>query len=560
MLTDIFLPEKIGAKRILSKKIISFSIEDNIVKAALVYAKRSKIIIENLFEKTIESSNKNEYSQNASKTIKSILDQVKKYDQVKISIPSSMTTFKELTMPFTNKDKIRMILDYEIEPMLPFPIEDAISDFIITKQIKHKKTTSAQILACIIRKQDLQNILDIYYAAGIKPSSISVDLFSIYSIYQQIPEYNKLTSSTVFLDLGQTSTQIAFLDNGQLRITRFIPNGIEKIVRNISSELNQTIENVKNALFTQELRTFQQNDFDKSVQKQLMELFNEIQFTLNSFSSKLNLQTGINKIFLMGQTSQIKGLARFASNLLQIPCENFKTDKIFTNNLFKNKVKKIITNWTNYIVPLGTAAPSSQQIDFDLQRKEFAIPDMILLKKQIGAAIIIGIFIFATIAFDGYRQINKLLLTSKKLETAQITRLKSILPKNSPTLKKTNFRTVLKETEKFVNEKTEMWAPLARQKVKPLEILQELTRIIDKRRFEVTIEQISIEDIENDSVKVEVDGFFKSKTGTKHFEAFRELEKRFDESGTLKLIEEIDARPSEDEGIKFNVKLKIKEV
>ena len=559
MFSDIFLPEKIGTKRILSKKVISFSIEDNVVKAALVYVKRSKTIIENLFEKPIESSNKNDFSQNASKAIKSILDQVKKYDQVKISIPSSMTTFKELSMPFTNKDKIKMILDYEIEPMLPFPIEDAISDFIITKQIKHKKTMTAQILACIVRKQDLQDILNLYYDAGIKPNNISVDLFSIYSVYQQIPEYNKLTNLTVFLDLGFSSTQIALLDDGQLRITRFIPNGIEKIIKNISKELNQSIENIQNTVFTQELRTLQQNDFDKSLQKQLIDLFNEIQFTLNSFSSKLNLKIGISKIFLMGKASQIKGLQRFASNLLQIPCENFKTDKIFTNNTFKNKVKKAITNWTNYIVPLGTSAPSGSQIDFNLQRKEFAIPNMTLLKKQIGTTIIIGCLIFGTILFNGYRQINKLLITSKNLENIQITRLKSILPKNSPTLKKTNFKTVLKETEKFVNEKTEIWAPLARQKVKPLEILQELTRIIDKRRFDVTIEQISIEDIENDSIKIEVDGFFKSKTGTKHFEAFRELEKRFDESGTLKLIEEIDARPSEDEGIKFNVKLKIKE-
>lgn len=560
MLTDIFLPERIGTKRILSKRILSFSIENNSVKAALVYVKRSKTIIENLFEQKIELVNKDEYSESAAKAIKSILNQVKKYDQIKISIPSSLVVFKELNMPFANKDKIRMILNYEIEPMLPFQIEDAISDFIITKQTKIKKNLTSQILVAITRKQDLQKILDIYYAAGIKPSSISIDLFSIYSIYQQIPEYRKITNSTVLINLGQTSTQIAFLDDGQLRITRFIPNGIENIIKNISAELNLTSENVQISLFTEELRTLQQNEFDKAAQKQLMNLFNDIQFTLNAFSLKLKLNTVISKILLLGNGSQIKGLPRFVNNLLQIPCENFKCEKIFSNKLFKNKIKKIIPTWNKFTVCLGTASPSNQQIDFDLKREEFALPNKILIKKQISAAIIINIIIFATIGFKGYKQIDNLVSTAKKLETTQISRLKSILPKDSKALKKTNLRSVLKDTERFVNEKTEMWAPFTRQRIRPLEILQELTRIIDKRRFDVTTEQISIEDIENDSVKIEVDGFFKSKTGTKHFDSFSELEKRFDESGILKLTEEIDARSSEGEGIKFSVKLKIKDL
>ncbi|MFH1644341.1 MAG: pilus assembly protein PilM [bacterium] len=560
MFTEIFFPEKIGSKRLLSKKIISFSIQDDIVKAAVVFCKGSQNIVQNLFKQKIEFYNKNEYKQKTIFAIKTILQQIKKYDQIKISIPSSSVIFKELTMPFANKDKIRMILDYEIEPLIPFPIEEAVSDFIITKQIKEKKSVQAQILVAIARKEDIQDILDLYYSADVKPNGISVDLISTYSIYQQIPEYNTIKQPTVLIDMQQNSTQIAFLQSGQLRITRFITTGIQNIVENLSSELNQSKENIETTLFTQEMRTLQQNEFDKALQKQLMNLFSEIQFTLNSFSSKLELQTGIGKIFLLGASSKIKGLPRFVNNLLQIPTEKFNCEKIFDNKIFKNKVKKIISDWNKFTVNLGTAAPSKQQTDFDLQRKEFSLPNILLLKKQIKSAIIITLIIFITIGFKGYNQINNLKKQSTNLEKIQLTRLRSIFPKDSPTLKKTNFRAVLKDTEKFVNEKTEMWAPFAKQKLNPLEILQELTRIIDKRRFDVTIEQISMEDVENETVKIEVDGFFKSKTGSKHFDAFEELEKRFAESGTLKLTEVIDARPTEDEGIKFNARLVIKEM
>jgi len=560
MLSEIFLPERIGTKRILSKKIISFSIEDKTIRAAVVYVKRSKTIIEDLLEQKIEFKDNAEYVEKAAKAIKKIVSQVKKYDQIKVAIPSSIVIFKELTMPFVDKEKIRMILDYEIEATLPFSIEQAIADFIITKQTKTKTETSSQILVAIVRKEDLKNILEMYYAAGINPTSITIDLFAIYSIYQQIPEYEKITACSTLIDLGSTSTKVTFLQNGQLKLTRDIKKGIEAIAKNMAPGLNLSIQDVLTKIYTQEIKISSQDPFNIAFQRQLIDLFNEVQFTLNSFSLKLNIEEGISKIFLIGIGSQIRGITKFVNNLFSISCELFKCEKLFFNKLFKNKVRKTISNWSNYAAAIGTAAPSPQQIDFELRRKEFTLLNTKLLTRQLVAATIVSLIIFITIGFNGYQQISNLQATALNLENKEMNRLKAILPKDSPTLKKNVLSSVLKDVERLVNEKTEMWAPFTKQKVKPLEVLQELTKIIDKRMFDTTIEEVLIEDIENDTVKVEVDGYFKSKTGNKHFTYFGELEKRFAESKILQLTEAIDARPTDDKGVKFTAKLKIKDM
>ena len=49
------------------------------------------------------------------------------------------------------------------------------------------------------RKQDLKNILDIYNSAGIDPNSVTIDLFAIYSIYQQIEYYKKKLYIWIYL-------------------------------------------------------------------------------------------------------------------------------------------------------------------------------------------------------------------------------------------------------------------------------------------------------------------------------------------------------------------------
>ena len=184
MIKDIFLPEKIGSKRIYAQRFLGFSIVDKTVTCAVVYAKRKKTIVEKLIKKEIEQGPEQNYNERAAQAIKKILSQIEKYDQINIAAPASLVVFKELETPFKDPDKIRMILDYEIESMLPFPIEEAITDFIITKQRKNEN--SSQILVAAIRKNDLQRILDIYTAAQIEPNNITIDLFSIYNLYQQI--------------------------------------------------------------------------------------------------------------------------------------------------------------------------------------------------------------------------------------------------------------------------------------------------------------------------------------------------------------------------------------
>ena len=560
MIKEIFLPEKIGTHRIYSQRILGFSIQADIISCAQIYTKRSKNIIEKLFEQKIEDGPQDTYNERAASSIKKILSKVGKCDQIRVSISSSIVVFKELEIPFIDEEKIRMILDYEVEPMLPFSIEEAVTDFIITKQLKAEK--KSQVLVAAVRNEDLERTLDIYTTAGIEPTSITVDLFAVYSLYQQIPDYKNLKKACAIINLGANATRVAFLQEGELRLTRIIPRGILTVAKSVSDDTKIPIEKVEEKIISYGLQTItNMQDYEKSLQKHIINFFNDIQFTLNSFSLKITTYQGISKILFTGPFCTLKGLPHFCNNLLQISCETFSVEKLFSNHLFKNKVKDFVANWTKYATALGTALVSNQQKSFDLRRKTFALPFQKLIKKQVSAASIVIGLIFVTFIVHGYLQISSLSNEIKKIETRETGKLRRIMPKDIRLPAQINLRALAQKAETILTEKLEMWKAFEKTGLRPLEILQELTNIIDKRRFDVNVDDVAIS--EQDGIpKIEVEGFFKSKTGSDHFRYFAELEKRFDESRFLQRWdekEEIDSRLVEDKGIKFTAKLKPRE-
>lgn len=559
MIKKIFLPEFFKQKRLYSQTILGFYIEGSNINCIKVVAGKTQNIVKKVITKKITSLNKKEYNSQASLIIKEITQNMGDFDQVYISIPASKVIFNEVDIPFLDIDKIRMVIDYEIEEKLPFSIQDSVLDFIITKQFIEEK--KSQILVGAIRNQDIKDILDIYQQAGIEPTKITIDLLSIYSLFQQIPEYKSIKNSSTIIDLGSDSTRIALLQNGHLKLTRVIPQGINTIAKNIANTTNKSIEIIKEKINKFGFSTTENEEYNKAVQKYAISFFQDIQFTLNSFTLKLNLNKAISKIFFTGSYSKIKNLTSFCKNLLQIHCEIFNCEKIFSNSSFTNKTKTKVDDWNQYIIPLGTAIPSIETSSFNLRRKGFEPKFTKLISKQLITGMGLVAIIFISLIIYGSIQINKLSNQIKKIEKIETTKLLKIFPKEFKIPKSMTFRSLINKANKLISDKLEMWGPFEKQQIKPLLILQELTRIIDKKRFDITMESVSIIE-ENEKAKIEIEGFFRSKTGSDHFKYFAELVKRFEDSKVLEpwdTREEIDSRPEEDKGIRFSAKFKLKE-
>jgi type IV pilus assembly protein PilM len=559
MIKRLFLPEKIGNRRILSQRILGITAHDDRVSMAIIHAKHHKTIIETLVQEQIADGSIETYPERTTAALKKIITHAKSFDYIRISVPSSIVVFKELQLQFTDPEKIRMVLDFEIESMLPFSTNDAIVDFIITKVDKIDKTQqTAHILVAAVRSNDLQEYLTMYTQAGIDPMNITIDLFALYGLYQQIPAYYALPKATALVELGMQSTRIVFIQDGQLRLTRLLPRGIDSVVSAISTEANVSATDIEHRLATLGVHGGGDEALARIIQKHMVLLLHDIQFTLNSFSLKLNFYDELSTILFTGVVHRIKDLLTFSGDTLQIPCEEFDCHKILESKLIKNKVKDPNIRWNDYLLALGTALPAPQQGDFDLRRKQFAFHRQELLVKQIIVAIALITIVIGTIGIKGYMDIGTLNQRAEMLEATEVNRFRNekVFPKNKfPT--KPTLKNVIRDAEKIVREKRELFAPLAKLRMRPLDVLLELTSLVNRKQFDITVKDVTISTQQTGEAKIELEGLFKSKTGD-HFSEYPQIINRFKESHLLKFVDQNETVAPEG-GVSFTVKFKLKE-
>ena len=156
-------------------------------------------------------------------------------------------------------------------------------------------------------------------------------------------------------------------------------------------------------------------------------------------------------------------------------------------------------------------------------------------------------------------QTSSLKAIAAQREKHAIKKLKKIFPPGSPSLKKRNLTALMKEANRELSRREDMWAPFLRENLQPLEILQEVTQTIDKRAFNVVIERMNIRTNEHGVPISELSGVFRSPTGT-HFTDFAKFVEYFQQqSQRMLLVDYDDDQLGAGEGVKFTFKLKLKE-
>ena len=151
------------------KRIIGFEIGKSFIYASQIYLSGNVVRLEKFFTESLDLDSTVPYQDRVQAAIKKIMQHVQSYDQVRTSINSSMIIFKELTLPFLDPDKISLVLRHELESVLPFSINDALIDFIVTKQLPDAKGSA--IMTAAVQKNYVAQHLTYFENTGIRQKS-----------------------------------------------------------------------------------------------------------------------------------------------------------------------------------------------------------------------------------------------------------------------------------------------------------------------------------------------------------------------------------------------------
>ncbi len=436
MIQQLLFPEKINGYYLFSQKRVGLHITPDKIYATVIVAhgKTLKIV---LSLSVALDQKKEPSSEKTSLAIEEILKKIGSYDYLIVTLSSSYVMFKELSFPFTSKEKINLVIKYELEPYLPFPLAEAAFDFCITNS--NEKEKQATIVTAATQIKHLKECLHIFSEARAVPSAVTVDILDFYGLYITTSTFTLAQHILVIFD--DAVVHVAYLKNGNFK----------------------TIRSIQKKNFTAD------------------ELFSSLIFTLQSFTQEYGQPEKI--VFLTNDLTLIdKTHAQLA-----VHCEQFSLIKnLSTLNLELSS--SMHPNDLN-LLSLSAAYPSVFTTDFTLATEEATIAQSTIFKHQIVITSVLTTILLVAMATHTILQVHTL---SAAIEKTKSTVLKD-LKKNFPTIKSNNLPEALKRVKQIVSKEEEIWYSFSNQTRRSfLKYLYELSTKIESESLGLLLKKMVI--------------------------------------------------------------------
>lgn len=173
--------------------------------------------------------------QSSKKLGKLINDTVKggKVDQVVVTLPASGVVMRELSLPFSDREKVMQVLKFEIESELyHLSFEDVVADFI---ELSDGRATPT-LLVSVLEKERISSALGTMSGADWDPPVVTLSHGSLYTALQALPrEASAEAELETYLEIGSESSLLLVLNaDGSLRATRALPMGWRELTRGLN--------------------------------------------------------------------------------------------------------------------------------------------------------------------------------------------------------------------------------------------------------------------------------------------------------------------------------------
>ncbi|MFW5808118.1 MAG: pilus assembly protein PilM [Spirochaetota bacterium] len=174
--------------------------------------------------------------QDVTETVKSLLDDVPKDNyRIVTSYPMESVIVRRLTFPFLEVSKIREVLPFETEELLPFSLDEAKLDF----QLLSQDGGSASVLAAALPDTQFSDYSSILDGTQWPVGRIGLEANALYSYLHDTPS---VPDSYIQCDIGYAKSIMTVVVHKKLAASRCIPIGLGQLIEQISVWLKLSIK------------------------------------------------------------------------------------------------------------------------------------------------------------------------------------------------------------------------------------------------------------------------------------------------------------------------------
>ena len=235
--------------------------------------------------------------------------------KITYQLPNEYITSRFIQLPVTNKKKAEMMIPFQLDGQLPYPIYNSHYTSSLKKYADHFKA-----MVCVAKEEDFAFFYKQMNQSKTLPNILTTELATINHFTSASP----INYPYAIIDMGHTTTKAYFIQNGVVTSNHISYVGGKLIDSFISKTYNLSIEEVipykhKNCFFLTESQFHEVNQSQKEfaylIKQIIWPLIQEIKRW--SLGHRTHFGKKVEKYFIIGGTSKIKNITNFFSQALE---------------------------------------------------------------------------------------------------------------------------------------------------------------------------------------------------------------------------------------------------
>jgi len=201
----------------MTRKILGLDIRHDALSAVLVKNSIKENVIESY--ESVSIPDQQDFESGMAASLETIVEKMNISGSICIaSFPADQISYRNIQVPFKGLKKISKILPFELEPTIPFPVDDLIIDFYTLPLSDHNDHTD--LIAAAVEKSKLQLYLGILASFDIEPEIVTVGGYSTALCLSSLVDTHE---NWLFADIDKSKGTVFGVLSGKICLIRSFP-------------------------------------------------------------------------------------------------------------------------------------------------------------------------------------------------------------------------------------------------------------------------------------------------------------------------------------------------
>lgn len=222
-----------------------------------------------------------------------------------------------ITVPRLEKREFKRFLSWEIERNVPFSMDETIYDYHLLRNFFDEEGEKMEILVVAVRSSMVEGIYSAFKNAGIELEAIEAAPLPML----RTSELSEEEESLMLIDIGAGVTNITILHEARPILYRSLPIGGNTVTAAISSSLNLSFSEAEE--FKKKGSLMNVKPYIEDILREFIsEIMRCFDYVIGQFKRNV-----VNKLYITGKGSCLKGLDLFLENQVGIPVKRLDPTK-----------------------------------------------------------------------------------------------------------------------------------------------------------------------------------------------------------------------------------------